>query len=94
MIEFSGRGKQLCVARNKVRLLPSLLPSRRIERVPSWIGASSNSRSDRSGVVKASEGGAISLPHGWSTEKVPRLFILLSYKIYFLPCILLLIMYY
>ncbi|TKY47503.1 sugar phosphate/phosphate translocator [Spatholobus suberectus] len=66
VIPITGRGKQLSVVRNKVSL-PSVLPSWRIERVP-WIAAS-NSRGDRSGVVKVSEGGAISLTRGWPAEK-------------------------
>ncbi|RDX78547.1 putative sugar phosphate/phosphate translocator, partial [Mucuna pruriens] len=59
------RGKQVSYARRRIKAsLPSLVPNRRIESVR-WI-ASSNSRGDgsrTSPVVKASEGGAISLPH-------------------------------
>ncbi|KAK7311266.1 hypothetical protein RJT34_09288 [Clitoria ternatea] len=57
---ITGRGKRVYVVRNKVR---STIPSWRIERVR-W-----DSDRNTSAVVKVSEGGAISLPHGWPAEK-------------------------
>jgi len=76
---FSGRGKQqklsYAARRNKVSLA-SLVPSWRLERVPRLaLSNNNNSGDDRktSVVVKVSEGGAISLPHGWSAQKVTKL---------------------
>ncbi|KAK7305826.1 hypothetical protein VNO77_43738 [Canavalia gladiata] len=60
------KGKQLCVARNRV-MLPSFIPRWRIEKIP-WF-PSSNPCGDRSAAVKVSEGAATSLTHGWPAEK-------------------------
>ncbi|CAL0334871.1 unnamed protein product [Lupinus luteus] len=51
--------------------LPSLLSSKRVERIPWFDGIASSNYScgDRSSLVKVSEGGAISFPSGWSIEK-------------------------
>ncbi|KAG4387488.1 hypothetical protein AAZX31_11G229900 [Glycine max] len=72
---ITGRGKQqklsYAARRNKVSLA-SLVPSWRLERVPRLaLSNNNNSGDDRktSVVVKVSEGGAISLPHGWSAQK-------------------------
>ncbi|KAK7290103.1 hypothetical protein RIF29_04285 [Crotalaria pallida] len=79
-VSSPGRVKQLrelsvansSAATYKVCLPSSLLLSKRVERI-SWFDGTASSNSscgDRSVLVKVSEGGAISLPHGWSLEKV------------------------
>ncbi|CAJ1862529.1 unnamed protein product [Sphenostylis stenocarpa] len=71
----NGMGKQrqqqqnqLSYARKKVVGLLSLVPSRRIEKVPLFVSSNSGDKR-RSALVKVSEGGAISLPHGWPPQK-------------------------
>ncbi|KAE9598756.1 hypothetical protein Lal_00022399 [Lupinus albus] len=75
---ISGRVKQLrevYVANSSAGTykvcLPSLLSSKRVERIPWFDGtaASNYSCGDRSSLVKVSEGGAISFPHGWNLDK-------------------------
>ncbi|KAG4387487.1 hypothetical protein GLYMA_11G226200v4 [Glycine max] len=75
LLLLACRGKQqklsYAARRNKVSLA-SLVPSWRLERVPRLaLSNNNNSGDDRktSVVVKVSEGGAISLPHGWSAQK-------------------------
>ncbi|BAT85965.1 hypothetical protein VIGAN_04357100 [Vigna angularis var. angularis] len=68
----TGRGKhhlqELSYARKKVSL-PLLVGSRKMEKGPLFVSSNSGGERSRSVTVKVSEGGAISLPHGWPPQK-------------------------
>ncbi|WVZ07008.1 hypothetical protein V8G54_020354 [Vigna mungo] len=67
-----GRGKhhlhELSYARKKLSL-PLLVGSRKMEKSPLFVSSNSgDEKRSRSVAVKVSEGGAISLPHGWPPQ--------------------------
>jgi len=71
---FSGRGKQqqqheLSYARKRVSLA-SVVPSRKMKKFPLFVSSNCGGERSRNVVVKVSEGGTISLPHGWPSQKV------------------------
>jgi len=70
---FSGGGKQqqheVSYARKRVSLA-SVVPSRKMKKVPLFVSSNCGGERSRSVVVKVSGGGTISLPHGWPPQKV------------------------
>ncbi|KAK7379334.1 hypothetical protein VNO80_04792 [Phaseolus coccineus] len=68
----TGGGKQqqheLSYARRKLSLA-SVVPSRKMKKVPLFVSSNCGGERSRSVVVKVSGGGTISLPHGWPPQK-------------------------
>ncbi|XP_014496165.1 probable sugar phosphate/phosphate translocator At3g11320 [Vigna radiata var. radiata] len=68
----TGRGKhhlhELSYARKKPSF-PLLVESRKMEKSQLFVSSNSGDERSRSVAVKVSEGGAISLPHGWPPQK-------------------------
>ncbi|ESW35494.1 hypothetical protein PHAVU_001G239500 [Phaseolus vulgaris] len=68
----TGGGKQqqheLSYSRKRVSLA-SVVPSRKMKKVPLFVSSNCGGERSRSVVVKVSGGGTISLPHGWPPQK-------------------------